>query len=85
MAPIDAPAYATVVDRNLFSADRNPTPIPPPPPAPPPAPVMPPLPIAHGVMLWEGVPPTVVLSERGKAEQKGYHPGDRIGHYRDGA
>jgi len=43
--------------------------------------VMPPLPVAYGVMLWEGVPPTVVLSEKGKGQQKAYHPGDRIGQF----
>jgi hypothetical protein len=81
VAPIDAPAYATVVDKNLFAIDRNSTPIPPPPPPPPPVKQMPPLPVAFGVMMWEGVPPTVVLSEKGKSDQKGYHPGDRIGQF----
>ena len=81
VAPIDAPAYATVVDKNLFSIDRSPTPIPPPPPPPLPVKQMPPLPVAFGVMMWEGMPPTVVLSDKGKAEQKGYHPGDRIGQF----
>ena len=81
VAPIDAPAYATVVDKNLFSIDRNSTPIPPPPTPEPPPPVMPPLPVAFGVMMWEGVPPTVVLSEKGKSDQKGYHPGDHIGQF----
>jgi hypothetical protein len=33
-------------------------------------------------MLWEGVPPTVVLSERAGGEQKGYHPGDKIGEWK---
>jgi len=42
---------------------------------------MPPIPLAHGVMLWEGVPPTVVLSA-GNAPQKGYHPGDKIGEFK---
>jgi len=81
VAPIDPPTYATVVDRNLFSADRNPNPIIEPPPPPPPPKPVPPLPVAYGVMLWEGVPPTVVLSEPGKGNQKGYHPGDRIGQF----
>jgi hypothetical protein len=79
--PIEAPAYSVVVEKQLFTADRNPTPIvepPPPPPAPPP---MPPLPAAHGVMMWDGVPPTVLLSERGRSGQKGYHPGDKIGQF----
>src|SRR5208283_2046307 len=38
------------------------------------------LPTAHGVILWEGVPPTVVLSD-GHGPQKGYHPGDKIGEF----
>jgi hypothetical protein len=80
VSPIDGPSYGEVATRNLFSADRNPTPILDPPPPPPPAPKMPPLPSAHGVMLWEGVPPTVVLSV-GNSQQKGYHPGDRIGEF----
>jgi hypothetical protein len=81
VAPIDGAAYAVVVDRYLFSADRNPTPPPEPPPVPPPPKQMPPLPVAHGVMLWDGVPPTVVLSERGQQGQRAYHPGDRIGQF----
>lgn len=79
--PLDGPAYATVATKNLFSPDRNPTPIPDPPPPPPPAPKMPPLPAAYGVMLWDGLPPTVVLGEPGKGGQKGYHPGDKIGQF----
>ncbi len=81
IAPLDGPSYADVATRNLFSADRNPTPIPDPPPPPPPPKPMPALPSAHGVMLWGGLPPTVVLSEHGKAEQKAYHPGDKIGEF----
>jgi hypothetical protein len=30
-------------------------------------------------MLWDGVPPTIVLSEKAGGPQKGYHPGDVIG------
>jgi hypothetical protein len=30
-------------------------------------------------MLWDGVPPTIVLSEKAGGPQKGYHPGDTIG------
>jgi hypothetical protein len=81
VSPLDGPSYGEVATRNLFSADRNPSPIPDPPPPPPPAPKMPPLPMAHGVMFWDGVPPTVVLSN-GNSEQKGYHPGDRIGEFK---
>jgi hypothetical protein len=82
VAPLAAPAYADVAVKNLFSKDRNPNPIPDPPPPPPPPEPMPPLPSAHGVMLWDGVPPTVVLSEHGNAAQKGYHPGDTIGAFK---
>ena len=80
VGPIDGPAYAEVATKNLFSADRNPTPVPDPPPPPPPPKPMPPLPTAHGVMLWDGIPPTVVLS-LGKGPQKGYRAGDKIGEF----
>jgi hypothetical protein len=30
-------------------------------------------------MLWDGAPPTIVLSESAAAQQKGYHPGDMVG------
>ncbi len=80
VGPLDASAYGDVAVKNLFSPDRNPTPIPDPPPPPPPPKKMPPLPTAHGVMLWEGIPPTVVLSD-GRGPQKGYHPGDKIGEF----
>lgn len=80
VAPLDATSYQDVVLRYLFSPDRNPTPIPdPPPPAPPPDPV-PSFPVARGVMLWDGVPPTIVMSmTKGGSDQRGYHPGDSIG------
>jgi hypothetical protein len=84
LAPLDkvdavTPAdFADVATQNLFSKDRNPNvivdPLPPPPPKP-----QPPFPVAHGVMLWDGVPPTIVLSEKAGGTQKGYHPGDTIG------
>ncbi len=76
--PLTAAAYEVVASKNLFSKDRNSNVIidvaPPLPPKP-----VPPFPVAHGVMLWEGVPPTVVLSENAKSVQKGYHPGDAFG------
>jgi hypothetical protein len=78
-ASFDAVAYADVAQNNLFSKDRNPNVILDPPAAPPPPPPVPPFPVARGVMLWEGVPPTIVLSERAGGPQKGYHPGDKIG------
>lgn len=81
VAPLTALAYGDVAQLNLFSADRNPQVIiePTAPPAPKP---VPPFPVARGVMLWEGAPPTVVLSEKSGGPQKGYHPGDRIGEWR---
>jgi len=79
--PLDPPMYAAMVDRYLFSPDRSPVPIPDPPPPPPPVKPMPALPVAYGVMMWDGIPPTVVLGEPGRAGQKGYHPGDRIGQF----
>jgi hypothetical protein len=30
-------------------------------------------------MIWDGVPPTIVLSEKAGGPQKGYRPGDTIG------
>jgi hypothetical protein len=75
---VTAADFADVATKTLFSKDRNPNVIvdavPPPPPKP-----QPPFPVAHGVMLWDGAPPTIVLSERAGGPQKGYHPGDTIG------
>jgi hypothetical protein len=77
-APLMASQYITIAQLNLFSQDRNSNVI-----LDPPAPVqvkpVPPFPVARGVMLWEGVPPTVVLSDKSGGAQKGYHPGDSIG------
>jgi hypothetical protein len=87
LAPLDkvdavTPAdFADVATKNLFSKDRNPNVIVDPPP-PPPAKPQPPFPVAHGVMLWDGVPPTIVLSEKAGGPQKGYHPGDTIGQWK---
>jgi hypothetical protein len=84
LAPLDKVAafsaadFAEIATKNLFSQDRNPNVIIDPPKPPPPKP-QPPFPVAHGVMLWDGVPPTIVLSEKANGPQKGYHPGDTIG------
>jgi hypothetical protein len=84
LAPLDkvdaltAAEFADVATQNLFSQDRNGNVIVDPPKPPPPKP-QPPFPVAHGVMLWDGVPPTIVLSEKANGPQKGYHPGDTIG------
>ncbi len=78
--PLSPLTYAQTVMQNLFSRDRNSQVIIDPP-APVPDPPVPPFPVARGVMLWEGVPPTVVLSARPGGEQKSYHPGDTIGEW----
>ncbi len=79
---LDASAFQDAITKYLFSQDRNPIPIPDPPPPPPAPPPVPAFPVARGVMLWEGVPPTVVLSpSKGSADQRGYHPGDKIGEW----
>lgn len=78
--PVTSAAYADIATKDLFSADRNPNVIVDPP-KPVPEKPPPPFPVAHGVMLWEGVPPTVVLSERSGGEQRGYHPGEKIGQW----
>lgn len=78
-APLMASSYVGVAQMNLFSQDRNSNVI-----LDPPAPVqvkpVPPFPLARGVMLWEGMPPTVVLNDKGV--QKGFHPGDMIGEWK---
>jgi hypothetical protein len=84
LAPLDkvnsfsAAEFAEVALKTLFSKDRNPQVILPPAP-PPPVKPQPPFPVAHGVMIWDGVPPTIVLSEKAGGPQKGYRPGDIIG------
>jgi len=79
--PLTATSYADVAAKNLFSKDRNPNvildPVIPPPEKP-----APPFPVARGVMLWGGVPPTVVLSDKAGGPQKGYHPGEKIGEWK---
>ena len=80
LAPLEAGAYAGVAQNNLFTVDRNPNVIVdvvPPKPKP-----QPPFPVARGVMLWEGAPPTIVLSEKSGGPQKGYHPGETIGEWK---
>lgn len=81
IAPPVPADYADVAAKNLFSRDRNPNVIVDPP-APPPEKPVPPFPVAHGVMLWPGVPPTVVLSEKPGGPQKGYHPDEKIGDWK---
>jgi len=77
---LTATSYADVAAKNLFSKDRNPNvvldPVIPPPEKP-----VPPFPVARGVMLWGGVPPTVVLADKAGGQQRGYHPGEKIGEW----
>ena len=79
--PLTATSYAEVAAKNLFTKDRNPNvildPVIPPPEKP-----VPPFPVARGVMLWGGVPPTVVLADKAGGQQKGYHPGEKIGEWK---
>ena len=79
-SPLMAGSYAEVAQKNLFSQDRNSNVIVDPPPPVQEKP-LPPFPVARGVMLWDGVPPTVVLSEKSNGPQRGYHPGDTIGEW----
>lgn len=78
---LTATSYSEVAAKNLFTKDRNPNvildPVIPPPEKP-----VPPFPVARGVMLWGGVPPTVVLSEKAGGQQKGYHPGEKMGEWK---
>jgi hypothetical protein len=75
---VTAAEFAEIATKDLFSQDRNPDVIVDPPKPLPPKP-QPPFPVAHGVMIWDGVPPTIVLSEKAGGQQKGYRPGDTIG------
>jgi hypothetical protein len=79
--PLTAATYLEIAMKNLFSQDRNPNVIVDPP-KPVPEKPPPPLPVAHGVMLWDGFPPTIVLSEKSGGPQKGYHAGDSIGEWK---
>lgn len=79
--PLAATSYADVAAKNLFSKDRNPNVILDPV-APPPEKPVPPFPLARGVMLWGGVPPTIVLSDKAGGQQRGYHPGEKIGEWK---
>lgn len=74
---LTAADYLEVAAKMLFSRDRNPTVVldvaPPKP--------MPALPVAYGVFLFTQ-PPTVMLSEKSGAPQRGYRPGDKIGEFK---
>ena len=81
VAPLKAAAYAEVAEKVLFAQDRNPSVILPPPPPPPAPKAVPPFPVAHGVMVFGNVPPTILLSEKGKTEQQAYQAGGKIGEF----
>ncbi len=78
---LEPASYADVAMKMLFARDRSPEVIPPPPPQPPPPKPVPPFPVAHGVMIWSGVPPTIIFSTRGKADQQAYHAGEKVGEF----
>ena len=80
VAPLTAMSYAEVAQMDLFSKDRNPQVV-----LDTVAPVVKPVPafpVAHGVLLWEGTPPVVMLSLRAGGQQRGYRTGDRIGDWK---
>lgn len=75
-------SYVDVAQKVLFAKDRNPDVIPPPPPPKPAPPPVPPFPVAHGVMIWGDIPPTIILSMRGsKDDQRAYRAGDKVGEF----
>ncbi len=78
--PVSPAQYSDVAQKMLFSPDRNPTVI-----LPPPKIVekpVPPFPVAHGVMIFGSVPPTVILSLPNNKEQGSYQAGDSIGEFK---
>ncbi len=80
VAPVSPAEYSDVAQKMLFTPDRNPTVI-----LPPPKIVeqpVPPFPVAHGVMIFGSVPPTVILSLKNNNEQRGYQAGDAIGDFK---
>ena len=77
--PVVATSYAEIVQKMLFSKDRNPTVVIPvaPPPAPKP---MPPLPLLYGVMnLVDGT--TAIMSEKAGAKHRGVRLGEKVGEF----
>ncbi len=77
--PVAATSYADIVQKMLFSKDRNPTVVIPvaPPPAPKP---MPPLPLVYGVMnLVDGT--TAIMSEKTGAKHRGVRLGEKVGEF----
>jgi len=77
--PVAAISYADIVQKMLFSKDRNPTVVIPVAPPPPPKP-MPPLPVLYGVMnLLDGT--TAIMSEKTGAKHRGVRLGDKVGEF----
>lgn len=81
VAPLSAIAYSDVAQLDLFSKDRNPQVVVDAvaPPKPKPLPVFP---VARGVLLWDGTPPTVLLSMRSGSPARAFRAGDRIGEWK---
>ncbi len=78
--PVSPAQYAAVAQKMLFSPDRNPDVI-----IPPPVKVekpVPPFPMAHGVMIFGDVPPTIILTVKNSKEQRGYQAGDTVGEFK---
>jgi hypothetical protein len=79
-SPVSPAQYLDVAQKMLFSQDRSPAvildPVIPPKPKP-----VPPFPVARGVILFGDLPPTVILSTKGKNDQKGYKVGDKVGEF----
>lgn len=75
--PLEAQSYLDVASRMLFSKDRNPNVVIEQAPEKP----VPPFPVANGVMDL-GFGPTVFMSEKSGAPQKGYRVGDKIGAFK---
>jgi len=77
--PVAAISYADIVQKMLFSKDRNPTVVVPVAPAPAPKP-MPPLPLLYGVMnLVDGT--TAIMGEKAGAKHRGVRLGDKVGEF----
>jgi hypothetical protein len=77
--PVAAVSYADIVQKMLFSKDRNPTVVvavvPPPTPKP-----MPALPLLYGVMnLIDGT--TAIMSEKTGAKHRGVRTGEKVGEF----
>jgi hypothetical protein len=77
--PLAAIAYAEVALMNLFSKDRNPQVVIDV--DPPKVKSVPAFPVARGVLIWEGTPPTILLSTKAGGQQRAYRAGDQVGEW----